>query len=415
MQRVLDHIARIDRAAHPHRQAAPRPAPQPGPVPLEQRIDRGATPRSELEPRSSLSPTVSFGSTRTGSGTKTVPPIMLRPEGTGKDCPTDGRGCPVQLGPLDGLCAALDAASERRPPRSRVVFGIGASLAATGQRRVRSPRGSSRRSRHQGCRPVGRRSGANRPAVQLFCSVSVFRRLYRRAKGGGAGCRGYELLADLDFDTNGRGGLDAGDAYWNDGSGRLPVGTAAEPFGARFEGNGRVVRHLFIAGAAGAGLFGATGPSSIVARVGARCGGGDQHGRGRRSGGRNGRRVTGCWATGRVSGSEAVGGLVGSNAGVGGGSYATAQVSGERQAGGLVGHHRGALAAGYATGRVRGEDEAGGLVGAAEPPGTVTAGYWDTGHVGPANRRGGPGAGDRGAAGRDDGLRRPVCGVERRR
>ena len=84
----------------------------------------------------------------------------------------------------------------------------------------------------------------------------------------GAGCRGYELLADLDFDTNGSGGLDAGDAYWNDGAGWSPVGTAAEPFAAAFEGNGRVIRHLLVAGGAGAGLFGATGPSSVVARVG---------------------------------------------------------------------------------------------------------------------------------------------------
>ena len=37
-----------------------------------------------------------------------------------------------------------------------------------------------------------------------------------------------------------------------------------------------------------------------------------------------------------------------------------------------------ALTAAYATGRVRGEREAGGLVGTTEPPGTVTAGYWDT-------------------------------------
>ena len=102
---------------------------------------------------------------------------------------------------------------------------------------------------------------------------------------GGAGCRGYELLGDLDFDTNDSGGLDAGDAYWNDGSGWLPIGTEAEPFAAAFEGNGRVIRHLLVAGGEGAGLFGATGPSSVVARVGADRGGRDRHDRGRRSGG----------------------------------------------------------------------------------------------------------------------------------
>ena len=32
-------------------------------------------------------------------------------------------------------------------------------------------------------------------------------------------CSGYELVADLDFDTNGSGAPDAGDAWWNDGAG----------------------------------------------------------------------------------------------------------------------------------------------------------------------------------------------------
>ena len=221
---------------------------------------------------------------------------------------------------------------------------------------------------------------------------------------GGAGCRGYELLADLDFDTNGSGGPDADDAYWRDGSGWLPVGTGAEPFAAVFEGNGRVIRGLFVAGGENAGLFGATAPSSVVARVGligVDVAGTQAVGA---LAGRNGGRVTASWATGRVSGSEAVGGLAGSNAGNVGGSYAAVAVSGERRAGGLVGlnegglravyatgrvsgtaavgglvgRHRGVLTASYATGRVRGERDAGGLVGAAEAPGTATASYWDT-------------------------------------
>ena len=36
----------------------------------------------------------------------------------------------------------------------------------------------------------------------------------------------------------------------------VPVGTEAEPFAAAFEGNGRVIRHLLVAGGEGAGLFG---------------------------------------------------------------------------------------------------------------------------------------------------------------
>ena len=242
---------------------------------------------------------------------------------------------------------------------------------------------------------------------------------------GAGGCRGYELLADLDLDTNGSGGPDAGDAYWRDGSGWLPIGTEAEPFAAAFEGNGRVIRGLFVArgaGGAGTGLFGATAPSSVVARVGLVAA--DVTGTNGVGvlAGRNGGRVTASWATGRVSGTAAVGGLVGSNSGDIGGSYAAVAVSGGRQAGGLVGvnegglaavyatgrvsgtqavgglvgSHRGTLTAGYATGRVRGTDDVGGLAGTlGEPgtaaPGTVTASYWDTQTSGAASSAAGRG------------------------
>ena len=220
------------------------------------------------------------------------------------------------------------------------------------------------------------------------------------------GCRGYELSADLDFDTNGSGGPDAGDAFWNDGAGWRPIGTEAEPFAAAFEGNGQVIRGLLVAGGAhaGAGLFGATGRSSVVARVGLIAVDVTGTQAAGALAGVNGGRVTACWATGRVAGTGAVGGLAGSNSGDIGGSHAAVAVAGGRQAGGLVGvndgglvavhatgrvsgteavgglvgHHRGTLTASYATGRVEGTDDAGGLVGVVSGPGTVTASYWDT-------------------------------------
>ena len=37
------------------------------------------------------------------------------------------------------------------------------------------------------------------------------------------GCSGYELVANLDFDTNGSGQADEGDNYWNDGLGWIPM------------------------------------------------------------------------------------------------------------------------------------------------------------------------------------------------
>src|SRR5690554_4415312 len=61
-------------------------------------------------------------------------------------------------------------------------------------------------------------------------------------------CKGYELKADLDFDTNGDGKIDASDEYWNNGAGWLPIGndSSGNAFRAIFEGNGHVIRNLYI-------------------------------------------------------------------------------------------------------------------------------------------------------------------------
>ena len=83
-----------------------------------------------------------------------------------------------------------------------------------------------------------------------------------------AGCTGYELTADLDFDANGDGdGSDMGDHYHNGGVGWMPIGedgTLAPPaFTAIFDGNGHTISNLFIdlntstrAGGGFVGLFG---------------------------------------------------------------------------------------------------------------------------------------------------------------
>ena len=44
-----------------------------------------------------------------------------------------------------------------------------------------------------------------------------------------ASCVGYELTANLDFDTNGNGEADEGDAYWNGGGGWVPIGESHDP------------------------------------------------------------------------------------------------------------------------------------------------------------------------------------------
>ena len=67
------------------------------------------------------------------------------------------------------------------------------------------------------------------------------------------GCKGYELTANLDFDTNSNDQADSGDTYWNNGQGWLPImegkhyaafgsitlgdGASDRVFSAMFEGN----------------------------------------------------------------------------------------------------------------------------------------------------------------------------------
>ena len=61
-----------------------------------------------------------------------------------------------------------------------------------------------------------------------------------------SGCLGYELVADLDFDTNGNGSADAGDDWWNSGHGWLPIGADTADYNAVFEGNRHTISNLHI-------------------------------------------------------------------------------------------------------------------------------------------------------------------------
>ena len=60
------------------------------------------------------------------------------------------------------------------------------------------------------------------------------------------GCNGYELVNDLDFDTNGNGVADAGDEFWNNGEGWVPVGSSANNFESKLYGNGYKILNLYI-------------------------------------------------------------------------------------------------------------------------------------------------------------------------
>lgn len=60
------------------------------------------------------------------------------------------------------------------------------------------------------------------------------------------GCNGFELTTDLDFDTNADGIMDAKDTYWDEGYGWFPIGSRQAPFSAILQGNGYVIKNLYI-------------------------------------------------------------------------------------------------------------------------------------------------------------------------
>ena len=90
------------------------------------------------------------------------------------------------------------------------------------------------------------------------------------------------------------------------------------------------------------------------------------------------------YATGNVSGSSGVGGLVGTNSGTISYSYATGAVSGTNSVGGLVGDNNGTIQYSYATGAVSGTNCVGGLVGG-NLNRTYTEDYWNTTTSGTTN------------------------------
>ena len=196
-------------------------------------------------------------------------------------------------------------------------------------------------------------------------------------------CIGYELMNDVEFDTDGDGqswtqdssgnySLDSGDSaapYFvidSSGSGGWqPVGDSANAFNAIFDGNGYVIRNLAIRSElTNIGLFGVTTANAIIRNVGLVNNLSDY--------------------TGSSNGFNPVGGLVGfQNGGSITGSYATGNADGgdglEDVVGGLVGRQdRGSITASYATGNADGgdgdNDRVGGLVGW-QQSGNIVASY----------------------------------------
>jgi hypothetical protein len=71
------------------------------------------------------------------------------------------------------------------------------------------------------------------------------------------GCNGYELVNDLDFDTNGNGVADSGDLFWNNGEGWESIGGSSPASFSRLEGNNHTISSLYVASTGSyVGLFG---------------------------------------------------------------------------------------------------------------------------------------------------------------
>ena len=197
-------------------------------------------------------------------------------------------------------------------------------------------------------------------------------------------CSGYELAADLDFDTDGDGAVDAADEYWHSGAGWRPIGSSGtgNEFIATFEGNGHTITRMFIdRSSARIGLFGVVGNGGRVRNVGVREVSVTGSSQGNIVGGlagKNAGSITASYVTGSVTstgGTSEVGGLVGRNGGPSDSgssivaSYATASVMGssfQGRVGGLAGYNYGSIIASYATGAVTSTNRwgpVGGLVG----------------------------------------------------
>ena len=245
------------------------------------------------------------------------------------------------------------------------------------------------------------------------------------------GCTGYELTANLNFDTNNSGGANDGDTYWNGGAGWEPIGDSPR-FTATFEGNGHTIANLFISRSSTKrlGLFARLEDATVrnLTLTGASVTGDDRVGllAGQSYGTTaiSGVSVSGdvtagddiagglvgatsedttiedSSASGSVTGNVSVGGLVGANAGAISRSSSSANVFGDGSGsasdnvGGLVGTTSGAITASFATGSVSPLSNAdsvnfvGGLIGEVNGQVVITASY-ATGSVSGNQRVGG--------------------------
>ena len=183
-------------------------------------------------------------------------------------------------------------------------------------------------------------------------------------------CRGYELAADLDHDTNGNGRFDGGDWPYDGGAGFRPIGHDDDTsYTAEFHGNGYAIYNLNIHRTAKyTGLFGHISGTAYIHHVGLNdvniTSSAQDVGAlvGFAQG--NQLRISANYATGSVTGANQTGGLVGSNQGFMLSNWAEVTVNGGTNVGGLAGYDIGTVSAGYARGTtVTGTSRVNGVVG----------------------------------------------------
>ncbi len=254
------------------------------------------------------------------------------------------------------------------------------------------------------------------PATGMGCANGV----------AAAACIGYELQADLDFDTNGNGSIDAADQFWNNGAGWQPIGKASwilssdgnsstltGMFEGTFQGNGKTIANLYINHTrlvrASFSLFDNIGTTGVIDGVNLRNVDIRIHslGAGSPLASFNWGTIRGSSATGRISvnlvnpgtivrlsdntkarvGASA-GGLVYVNHGSVTSSYANTEITGNVSwAGGLVGsngcvvltsgEYCGSVVASYSSGAVSSTNSKGAMLGGllGDNTGTITASY----------------------------------------
>lgn len=180
----------------------------------------------------------------------------------------------------------------------------------------------------------------------------------------GSGCTGYELTKNLDFNDSASYASGVVRSEWTGGSGWLPLGSHATPFGGIFDGGEYTIANLFIdrSDQSYVGLFGEN--SGVVRQLGVvdvQVKGADTSGG---LTGANSGTITGSYVTGVVSCFRDSGGMIGANYGVVIGSYSAADVTVVSVVGGLVGLNYGEVRDSYSMGKVVGSARvAGGLVG----------------------------------------------------